>query len=263
MMELIPFNVDQVIFFLLVFVRISTIIALLPVFGSWSIPFQLKVGLSLLLSVILFGSVMSTAVQTEIAFSPGLFILLIMKEVLVGLAIGFVSSMLFTAVQFAGMLIDTEMGFGFVELVNPFTDEPVTVMGQFQVIIFTILFLLFNGHYFLILAIQKSFELVPLMGVNFIEDKMTVHIITMISNIFILALKFSAPIFVVLFLSGLALGVVARTVPQINIFFVGMPLKILVGISATIFALPMLSVLFRKAVEILIQDIWRLLYLMA
>jgi flagellar biosynthetic protein FliR len=259
----IPFNVEQVIFFLLVFVRISTIIALLPVFGSWSIPFQLKVGLSLLLAVILYGSIMSKGVETAIEFSPGLFILLIMKEVMVGLAIGFVSSMLFTAVQFAGMLIDTEMGFGFVELADPFSDEPITVLGQFQVIIFTILFLLFNGHYFLILAIQKSFELVPLMGVNFSGDKMTAHIIVMISNIFILALKFSAPVYVTLFLTELALGVIARTVPQINIFFVGMPLKIIVGIGATIIALPMLSGLFRKTVELLIQDIWRLLYLMA
>ena len=92
---------------------------------------------------------------------------------------------------------------------------------------------------------------------------MTMHIITMISNIFILALKFSAPVYVTLFLTELALGVVARTVPQINIFFVGMPLKIIVGLGATILALPMLSVLFRKTVELLIQDIWRLLYLMA
>lgn len=262
-MELIPFNVDQVIIFLLIFVRISTIIALLPVFGSWSIPLQLKIGLSLLLAVILFGSVISTGIETAIAFSPSLFILLIIKEVMVGLAIGFVSSMLFTAVQFAGLLVDTEMGFGFVEMANPFTDEPVTVLGQLQVIIFTILFLLFNGHYFLILAIQKSFELVPLMGVNFSGDKMTAHIVTMISNIFILGLKFSAPVYVTLFLTELALGVIARTVPQMNIFFVGMPLKIIVGISATILALPMLSVLFKKTVEILIQDIWRLLYLMA
>ncbi len=262
-MELIPFNVDQVIFFFLVFVRISTIIALLPVFGSWSIPFQLKIGLSLLLAVILFGSVMSTGIDKSVVFSPGLFILLIIKEVMVGLAIGFVSSLLFTAVQFAGMLIDNEMGFGFVELADPFSDEPITVLGQFQVIIFTILFLLFNGHYFLILAIQKSFELVPLMGANFAGDKMMVHITALISNIFILALKFSAPVYVTLFLTELALGVIARTVPQINIFFVGMPLKIIVGIGATILVLPMLTLLFQKTVEVLIQDIWRLLYLMA
>ncbi|HEX3018857.1 MAG TPA: flagellar biosynthetic protein FliR [Chitinispirillaceae bacterium] len=262
-MELIPFNVDQVIYFFLIFVRISTIIALLPVFGSWSIPFQLKIGLSLLLAVILFNPVMVTVTDNKIAFSPGLFVLLVIKEVIAGLAIGFVSSLLFTAVQFAGMLIDNEMGFGFVELADPFTDEPITVLGQFQVVIFTILFLLFNGHYFLILAIQKSFELVPLMNVTFSGDKMLVHIITMISNIFVLALKFSAPVYVTLFLTELALGVIARTVPQINIFFVGMPLKIVIGLGSTIIVLPMLSVLFQKTVEGLIQDIWRLLYLMA
>lgn len=189
-MELIPFNVDQVMYFFLIFVRISTIIALLPVFGSSSLPVQLKVGFSLLLAVILFNSVMSAGLVPKQSFSTGLFIILIIKEVMVGLAIGFVSSLLFTAVQFAGMLVDNEMGFGFVELADPFTDEPTTVIGQFQVIIFTILFLLFNGHYFMLLAIQKSFELVPLMGVNFSDGKILIHVTTLISNVFILALQF-------------------------------------------------------------------------
>lgn len=261
-MEL-PFNVDQVMYFFLIFVRISTIIALLPIFGSWSIPFQLKVGFSLLLSIILFSTILASGINTAVSFSTGLFVLLIIKEVMVGLAIGFVASLLFTAVQFAGMLTDTEMGFGFVELVDPFSDEPITVLGQFQVIIFTILFLLLNGHYFLILAIQKSFELVPLMGVNFSGGSMMSHLTNLFANIFILAFKFAAPVYVTLFLTELALGVVARTVPQINIFFVGMPLKIFIGLMTTILVLPMLASLFQKTVEALIQDIWRLLYLMA
>lgn len=258
----IPFNVDQVIYFFLIFVRISTIIALLPVFGSSSIPFQLKVGFSLLLSVILFNTVKFTGIDPA-SMSIGLFALLVIKEVMVGLAIGFVSMFLFTAVQFGGMLIDNEMGFGFVELADPFTDEPITVLGQFQVILFTLLFLCFNGHYFMLLAVQKSFELVPLMGVNLSEGKMLVHVTTLISNVFVLALKFSAPVYVTLFLTELSLGVVARTVPQINIFFVGMPLKIAIGLTTTIMVLPMLGALFQKTVEVLIQDIWKLLYLMA
>ena len=262
-MDLIPFSVDQIGYFFLIFTRIVTVIAFLPIFGSQSVPVQLKVGLSLLISVILFSAVMSADPHIPEKFSILLFFMLVIKEVLVGLAIGFVASMLFTAVQFAGRMIDTEIGFGFVELVDPFSDEPVTVMGQLQVIIFTILFLLFNGHYFLILSIQKSFELIPLMGVGLPSGKLAFHITALIGNIFVLALKFSAPIFVTLVLTEISMGVVARTVPQINIFFVGMPLKIIVGLGTAFIAMPMLATLFRKTVEVLIQDIWRLLYLMA
>ncbi|NLG18284.1 MAG: flagellar type III secretion system protein FliR [Fibrobacter sp.] len=260
---MIPFSLDQVEYFLLIFVRISTTIALLPIFGSQAVPVQLKVALSLILALILFNSVMSIGPVTSQPLSTGTFIMLIVKEAAVGLGIGFVSSLLFTAVQFAGRLIDTEIGFGFVELMDPFTDEPVTVLGQLQVIIFTILFLLFNGHYFLILAIQKSFELVPLMNVHFPSGQLAFHVTALVGNVFVLAIKFSAPIYVTLVLTELSLGVVARTVPQINIFFVGLPLKIAVGLGSAIIVLPLLASFFQRMVEALIQDIWKLLYLMS
>ena len=139
MVNLIPFSVDQIEIFILIFVRIITIIALLPVFGSDSIPVQLKVGFSLLLSIILFNMILSSIPQMP-DFSWGVMLLIVLKEVLVGLAIGFAASILFVAVQFAGRLIDTEMGFGMVELFDPFSGQSVTVMGQFQIIIFTFLF---------------------------------------------------------------------------------------------------------------------------
>lgn len=261
-MDQIPFSVDQIEIFFLIFVRIITIVALLPVFGSQSIPVQLKVGFSLLLSIILFNMVIGSKPQIP-DFSWGVMVLLVLKEIMVGLAIGFASSILFAAVQFAGRLIDTEMGFGMVQLFDPFNNESVTVMGQFQIIVFTLLFLLFNGHYFFILAIEKSFELIPLTGVHIAGGHLASHITDMVANIFILAIKFAAPVFITLVLTSISLGVVARTVPQMNIFFVGLPLKIMVGLGTTFIALPLLGSLFRKMVEALIQDIWRILYLMA
>ncbi|HLV31789.1 MAG TPA: flagellar biosynthetic protein FliR [Chitinispirillaceae bacterium] len=262
MTNLVPFSVDQIEVFILIFVRIITIIALLPVFGSESIPVQLKVGFSLLLSIILFNMIFSSIPQMP-DFSWGIMALIVIKEILVGLAIGFAASTLFAAVQFAGRLIDTEMGFGMVQLFDPFSGQSVTVMGQFQIIVFTLLFLLFNGHYFFILAIQKSFEVIPLTGANIAGGHLVVQIANMVSNIFILAIKFSAPVFITLVLTSISLGVVARTVPQMNIFFVGLPLKIMVGLGATFIALPLLGNLFRKMVDALIQDIWRILHIMA
>ncbi len=257
-------SLDHVQFFLLMFVRVVTMVLLLPVFGNNSIPAQLKVALSLLLTIALFSTQLAAGLPPAPSnLSTGVFVLLVAKEAMVGLAVGFAASFLFTAVQFAGHLVDTEMGFGFVEMVDPFTDQSVTALGQMQVILFTILFLLFNGHYFLLISIQKSFELIPLMGAHFPGDQMSVHVTGMISDIFVVAFKLSAPIFVTLLLTEIALGVVARTVPQINIFFVGMPLKIFVGMGTTVIVLPMLATLFRRLVEALMQDIWKLLYLMS
>lgn len=261
-MNYIPFSVEQIEIFLLIFVRIVTIISLLPIFGADSLPVQLKVGFSFLLSIILFNMIIVSVPPIQ-AFSWGTMVFMVIKEVLVGLTIGFASTTLFSAVQFAGRMIDTEMGFVMVESFDPLTNESVTVMGQFQIVLFTLLFLLFNGHYFFILAIQKSFELIPLTGANFASGPLVIQVSKMISNIFVLSIKFSAPIFITLFLTTISLGVVARTVPQMNVYFVGMPLKIMIGLGVTFITLPLLANLFRKMIDGLIQDIWRILYLMA
>lgn len=256
-------GINEIETFLLIFTRISTIMALMPIFGSQSIPMQAKVAFWLILTMIIFRtnpSMQSVLIQSGNV--PG-FILSILKEILFGLIIGFVSSMLFTAVQIGGWLIDSEIGFGFVELMDPFNDEPVTVFGQFQVILFTILFLLFNGHYFFILSIQKSFETVPLTALRLENVSIAGGVVSIFAGIFVCAIKFAAPIFVTLLITEVALGVVARTVPQINIFFVGMPLKIVTGLMTAILVLPMLSTLFRKTFEVLIIDINKLITIMS
>lgn len=262
-MDTLPFTVDQVGFFFLVLVRVATIMQLLPIFGSQSIPVQIKIGFSLILTVLLFPTIMHGNPYFDQQFSLPFTLLLVVREVLIGLAIGYTASLLFAAVQFAGKLVDTEMGFAFVELMDPFTNERVTVWGQLQTILFTVLFLIMNGHFFFILAIQKSFEVIPLMAGHLPDERVITHLIGITGSIFVLALKFAAPIYVTLVLTEVALGVVARTVPQMNIFFVGMPLKIVVGLGAAVLSLPMLVTLFRFTVDGLVQNIWRLLYLMA
>lgn len=262
-MEKLPITVDQVLYFFLVFVRTVTMLALIPIYGSSSVSIPLKIGFSLLLTLLLFPVLAYTPLPASSPLSMQLFVLLIVKEVMVGIAVGLVASLLFTAVQYAGRLVDTEMGFGFVELVDPFTEEMVTVWGQLQTILFTLLFLIFNGHYFLLLAVERSFELVPLLGAELPGERVAWHFTALTGGLFEVALRFAAPIYIPLVLSEIALGAVARTVPQINIFFVGMPVKIAVGMFTAMLVLPMLTMYFRSTVEKLIQDIWRILFLMA
>lgn len=246
----------------MIFVRTVTMIALLPVFGSQNIPLQLKAGLAFFLSIILYPAIMQHTAPVTAA-TTGLFVFMFIKELFVGMIIGFVASLLFSTVQFAGYLVDVLTGFSFVELIDPFSDTSVSIFGQFNVLIFTIMFFLFNGHYFLLLAIQKSFEVIPLLGVHIPAGKLTSFLINAVGNVFVLGLKFSAPIFVTLLITQVALAVVARTVPQINVFFVGIPLNIVIALGVAIIALPGLATMFKKMIDLMMQDIWRLLYMMA
>ncbi len=254
--------VDQIEMFLLVFVRILSIIALMPFFGSQSIPFQLKTGLAGTLAIILFPAILAHSVPlAPVGLVP--FVYLVFQQVFVGILIGYVTSFLFTAIQYSGRLIDTQMGFAFAEINDPFTEEPVTVLGQLYILIFSIFFLLLNGHYVFLLAIQKTFEVIPLAGVKMPDAAMVSFLTTVISGIFVSALKLSAPVFVTLFLTTIAMGVIARTVPQINVFFIGVPLSIILGMITTIIAFPYIAGVFRKMTDALMLDVWKLIYLMA
>jgi flagellar biosynthetic protein FliR len=253
---------DQIQTFLLAFVRVLAIISLLPVFGSRAVPAQAKAGLSFLIAVVLYPFV-SMEPGGEALLSIPTFVLGVVKEIAVGIVIGFAASLLFAAVQFAGRLIDTQMGFALVQVIDPFTETSVTTTGQLFTLLFSILFLLLNGHYFMLLAIRESFEVIPLFGVTLPSGSLASLFVEMTGEIFVLAVKLAAPVFVVLVLTSLALGVVARTVPQMNVFFVGLPLRIGVGLTTTILVFPALAEMFKGIVDGLVRNVWQLLHLMA
>lgn len=255
-------DVEKIQFFLMVFVRITAMISLLPVFGSTNIPSQVKAGFCLILTVVLF-PVIPLPEVSSFPFTWGGFVVMIVKELFVGLLMGFVASFLFVAVQFAGHLIDQRMGFAFVRLVDPFTNMPVTSMGQMMILVFTIFFLLINGHYFLLLAIQKSFEIIPLGAVRYPGGRIAYHLTSISADIFVSGLRLAAPVYVTLFISYLAMGLIVRTVPQINVFFVGLPMQIMLGLGTTAMVFPLMFGTFKKIMEALIADIWKLLYMMA
>jgi flagellar biosynthetic protein FliR len=261
-MDFAAITTNQIQVFLLAFARISTMIALLPIFGSQQIPIPLKAGLAFFLTVILYPMVHPSG-GAAFPTTTGLFALMFVKELFIGMVIGFVASLIFTAVQFAGYLIDVLTGFSFVELVDPFSDTSVSIFGQFNVLVFTILFFALNGHYFLLLAIEKSFAVIPLLGVHIAEGPLAHVLIKAVGDVLVVGFRFSAPIFVTLFLTQVALAVVARTVPQINVFFVGIPLNIIIAFGVAIIVLPGLGVMFRKMIDMMMRDIWRLLYIMS
>ncbi len=226
-MNPIPVTPDQVAAFALIFVRVSTFLFLLPFFGSSSVPVMVKAFLSLLLTVALFGTV---------KVNPGLFpsstwglVRLIAAEAMIGALIALFVRLFFAGVQIAGQMIGFQMGLAIVNVIDPQSGTQSSIMAQFSYLVALLIFLVVDGHHAFVLALSRSFEIVPVGG--FVLKKIMLgHMIEMSSRMFVLSIKISAPAMAALLLTQAAMGVVAKTVPQMNILVVGFPVTIGIGL---------------------------------
>ena len=220
--------------FMLVFARVSMVIAVVPIFGSTNVPVPIKIGLSLFISLITYTIIDQSVVPQNLPLL-GLLIL-ILKEGIVGLMFGFVTGIMFFAIQFAGHFISFQMGFAMVQLIDPQSQERVPIIGQFYFIMTILIFLLINGHHLVLSALGESFNLVPI-GSGMINKELTDSLILLGGKVFTLAMKISSPILATLYLTDVMMGIIARTVPKMNIFFVSLPLKISIGMILIIVTL--------------------------
>ncbi|NCO66345.1 MAG: hypothetical protein COW32_01750 [Candidatus Aquicultor secundus] len=237
-MDIFQPDVKHILTFLLILTRVSGVFFLAPVLGSRNIPTQVKIGLALMTSIALFPFIPSPQIDKSIDMIN--FTLLIAKELSVGAVIGFTANLVFMGFLLAGQIIDFQMGFSMVNVVDPLSNLSVSIMGQFNNLLAVLIFLAINGHYYLLTALAKSFEIVPLTTFA-ITPGVTENFLGMIVNMFIIGLKVGGPAIGVLFMTDLAMGLVSRAVPQINIFIVGMPLKIAIGFATVIAMLAFFS----------------------
>lgn len=241
-MDILNYTLNNFERFLFIFLRVMGILTLAPIFGHRSVLSQVKVGLALMLAVALF-----PVVPVTLKTHPHLFLLVLalVKELLMGLLIGFVALLVFLGVRFAGELVGLDIGFGVANLIDPLSAEQVSIVGEFQSLLAMVIFLVVNGHHLLLRGVAASFDLVPLGGVQ-MNGLLGQNLIAMTGRVFVIAVQLAAPVLAALFLTTLALGIVARTVPQMNVFVVGFPLKIVVGVAALMLTLPLfLSALTR------------------
>jgi flagellar biosynthetic protein FliR len=155
--------------------------------------------------------------------------LAVIREVLVGLSIGMGATMILSGIQKAGQIADTQMGLGLANVIDPMTNTQVSVMGQFFYTVAILVFLAVDGHHMLIQALVDSFSTVPLGQAHF-TPALGTKMMSLFSQMFFIAFRVGAPIIGALFITNMVLGVVARTVPQMNVFIVGMPLNLGVGL---------------------------------
>lgn len=212
--------------FLLVFVRVTSFFIMMPLFSYRNIPTTHKIGFGLFLAWIMFYTIDAPILEIN-----GEYLLLVMKEALVGLMVGFIAYLILSAIQIAGGLIDFQMGFAIANVIDPQTGAQSPLTGQYLYTISLLFLLSVNGHHLLLDGIYYSYQFVPLdqAWIPFGSESLILFIVKSFSAMFMIALQMSLPVVASLFLVDVALGIVARTVPQLNVFVVGLPLKI--GVS--------------------------------
>ncbi|WP_195573189.1 flagellar biosynthetic protein FliR [Paenibacillus sp. 1001270B_150601_E10] len=245
--------------FLLIFCRISSFLVAAPVFSSKGVPTMFKIGLAFFISVIaylLFGIGVS-------APSNGEYILYIIREVMIGLLIGFIATLFFTVVQIAGSFIDMQIGFGIANVIDPLTGMTSPVVGNFKYVFVVLLFLGLNGHHYFIDGIMHSFEWMSVAENPFFEmiSSGTVFqfVVKAFIQAFMIAFQVAAPMIVALFLSDVALGFLARTAPQFNVFVVGIPFKFIIGIAMLALIVPSFVYVMQQIFETMFQALDQLL----
>ncbi len=231
-MELSLISVDQIQHFMVVFSRVGGFLAAIPVLFSGQAPARIKVVLALFISLVFF-----PILQPQIAsfqFSNGTFLLLIINELLLGMIVGLIARLIFTSVEYGGTVIGYQMGFAAANVFDPQSQRQTSLVSQFQNVFAILLFLSLDIHHYFIKIAVHSYEILPPGNLNFSGEAIP-FLMELSSRMFILGAQFSIPVLVILLLSSLILGVLARSFPQLNVFLLSFPLNI--GISFIVISL--------------------------
>jgi flagellar biosynthetic protein FliR len=246
---------------LLIFCRITSFFIVAPVFSARNVPNQFKVGLSFLITLVAFSTIDQNAMTID-----GAYLVSVMKEIVIGLLLGFVAYLFFTVVQISGSFIDMQMGFSMANIIDPMTGTQSPILGNLKFMLAVLLFLTFNGHHYFIHAIIDSYKWVPLSNEAFAHiynGQVSDFLFKSFASVFELAFQMAAPMIAALFLIDVGLGILARTAPQFNIFVIGMPLKVLVGFVLLTLLFPGFLTLFSELFSLMFGAMQKLLDILA
>ena len=242
--------------FILVLLRVMSILLTAPIFGGQNVPVPVKVGLGIGIAVALTPHYSGGG--AAFALDPLPFAIAVVTEIAVGVAIGLCVDFIFAGIQMAGQLVGFQMGLSIANVMDPMTSAQVPVLGQLQYLFALLVFLITDAHHWFIRAISESLRIVVPFKANF-GPEVSDHLMHLAGGMFIVGLKTSAPVVVCLLIATAAIGLVARTVPQMNVFFVVMPAKILLGFAFLMFSLPFAAMFFKELFIQAQKDIWVLL----
>jgi flagellar biosynthetic protein FliR len=219
-------TINDFTMFSLVLGRMAGILASIPIFGSKAVPMRIKATLIFAMTLLLYPTIKAHLPQLPAdSISLGL---LVVRETLIGLTLGIISQVVFAAVEFCGQLVGMQMGISIAALFDPNTQNNVPTMALFEGILAMLLFMALGVHHLFIRALVESYQVIP-VGAWHMSGELLKFLIDSTTSIFLLGIKLAAPVMVALLATTVALGIMARTFPQMNIFMISMPLNIGVG----------------------------------
>lgn len=235
--------VDLILGFVLAVVRAAAWLVVAPPFNTRLIPIQAKMALAMAIAIPVAPLVAQTAPPPEV----GPLIMATLLQVAVGLALGFIVQIIFAAVQAAGELIDLFAGFTIAATYDPFTNANQAVFGRFYQLLAVALLFASDGHLLLVNGLLDSFEAVPSTFPALVDGSR--HLIDALGLFFLSALQIAAPILGALFLAEVSLGLLSKAAPQMNVFTLGFPIKILLTFGLVGLALPLLPATIEGLVD--------------
>lgn len=236
MLDVFGFTQGQFETLLLVFVRISVMLFVFPVFSAPQIPIMVRIGLAGIISFVLYHAMPMTAPLPDM----GALVAAVASQVVVGLIVGFVAYLVFMGIQFAGEILDIQIGFAVANVISPQTQQQVTVLGELELTLATLVFLISNSHLLMLQGIGGSFRILPLPYIN-LDPSVAGNVVIFLQQSFMIVFQIAAPAAVALFIVNVALGLMARVAPQMNVFVVGFPLQIGIGLMMLAVSVPLLA----------------------
>lgn len=232
------FSYADLEYFLLIFTRVTCFIFIAPFFGMNNTPRRVKVGLGIFVSLLIFSGITpheTVEYATLLEFS-----IIVMKEAVTGFLIGFGATLCSSIVSFAGHIIDMEVGLSMVTLMDPTTRESSTISGIFYQYMMMLMLIVSGMHEYLLKALLETFTLIPVNGTVFNMDSLLSSMIRFMSEYIIVGFRICLPVFAVMIILNAILGILAKVSPQLNMFAVGIQIKVLTGLTVLFLTVGML-----------------------
>lgn len=223
---------------LLVFVRVLGLLLIVPILSNKSVPYITKIAFSFFLTLIIISTIDFPSVTSSTDLVN--YAILVTKEFITGWLMGFGAYMVFAVLSLAGQFIDSQIGFSMVNVFDPMSQIQLTITGNLYYYVLIIIAIIMNAHHLFIRALIDSFSFIPL-GEIVLSADLHKTIIDFVTRYFALSLQIAAPIFFIMIITNVVLGILARTVPQLNMFVIGFPIKILFGLLTVYLTLSMFS----------------------
>jgi flagellar biosynthetic protein FliR len=262
MLSLIATNlqmtVENVEFFSLALVRVSTLIFILPFFSIGSIiPNTAKVGVSFFLSLIAFSQLPSAGFVIQ--SSPIFFFTLVLEQLMIGVIIGVTARFMFHFVVIGGHFIARDIGISMGAVSDPIQDETADEFSVLFLLIFSILFLVKGLHHYFIKVILDSFQFIPIGYFNW-EPKQIVQVLCLLSaGALVMGIKLAAPVMITMFLTSLGMGLMSRIMPAMNVWIIAVPIKVVLGVVIMWECFPLMANLFDSNFQQVLEGISYLL----